>query len=69
MGGKLLQGSTALADMLRDITKEFMSNPTFVDNSQTVNNSTQSQSGPISSAYNPDATSLLLGRTTSNYYG
>lgn len=69
MGGKLLEGSTHLADMLRDITKEFMSNPTFVDNSQTVNNSTQSQSGPISSAYNPDATSLLLGRTTSNYYG
>jgi GH24 family phage-related lysozyme (muramidase) len=69
MGGKLMQGSTELADMLRDITKEFMNNPTFVDNSQIVNNSTQSQSGPISSAYNPDATSLLLGRTTSNYYG
>lgn len=69
MGGKLMEGSTHLADMLRDITKEFMSNPTFVDNSQTVNNSTQSQSGSIASVNNPDATNLLVGRTTSSYYG
>lgn len=69
MGGKLMEGSTHLADMLRDITKEFMNNPTFVDNSQTVNNSTQSQSGPIASVNDPDATNLLVGRTTSSYYG
>jgi hypothetical protein len=64
MGGKLMEGSTHLADMLRDITKEFMSNPTFVDNSQTVNNSTQSQSGSIASAHNPDATNLLVNRVS-----
>jgi hypothetical protein len=69
MGGKLMEGSTHLADMLRDITKEFMNNPTFVDNSQTVNNSTQSQSGSIASVNDPDATNLLVGRTTSSYYG
>jgi len=72
MGGKLMEGSTALADVLRDITREFMNNPTLVDNSQTINNNSQSASGSgyhIPSAYNPDATSLLLGRTTSNYYG
>lgn len=67
MGGKLMQGSTELADMLRDITKEFMNNPTFVDNSQIVNNSTQSQSGPIASVNNPDATSLLIGASSSYY--
>jgi GH24 family phage-related lysozyme (muramidase) len=71
MGGKLMQGSTALADMLRDITREFMSNPTFVDNSQTVNNSTPSAmaSSSIGSAYNADATNLLVDRATSSYYG
>jgi GH24 family phage-related lysozyme (muramidase) len=70
MGGKLMQGSTELADMLRDITKEFMNNPTFVDNSQIVNNNnSQAQSGPIASAYNQDATNLLVGRVTSSYYG
>ena len=67
MGGKLMEGSTVLADMLRDITKEFMNNPTFVDNSQIVNNSTQSQSGPIASVNNPDATSLLIGASSSYY--
>jgi hypothetical protein len=73
MGGKLMEGSTTLADILRDITREFMNNPTFVDNSQTVNNNSQSTSGSsyhIPSAYNPDATSLLIDRTTSgSYYG
>jgi hypothetical protein len=69
MGGKLMQGSTALADMLRDVTREFMSNPTFVDNSQTVNNSMPSAlaSSALGSAYNADATNLLVDRTTSNY--
>jgi hypothetical protein len=68
MGGQLRDGSIKYSDMLRDITKEFMNNPTFVDNSQTVNNSTQSQSGPIASAYNQDATNLLVGRVTSSYH-
>jgi hypothetical protein len=68
MGGQLRDGSIKYSDMLRDITKEFMNNPTFVDNSQTVNNSTQSQSGPIASAYNQDATNLLVGRVTSIYH-
>jgi hypothetical protein len=72
MGGKLMQGSTALADMLRDITREFMNNPTLVDNSQTINNNSQSASGSsyhIPSAYNSDATNLLVDRATSSYYG
>jgi hypothetical protein len=72
MGGKLMEGSTALADVLRDVTREFMNNPTLVDNSQTINNNSQSASGSsyhIPSAYNSDATNLLVDRVTSNYYG
>lgn len=69
MGGQLLRGSSELADMLRDITKEFMSNPTFVDSSQTVNNNMPpGLASAVGSAYNPDATSLLVNRTTSNFY-
>jgi len=69
MGGKLLEGSTAIADMLRDITREFMNNPTLVDNSQTVNNSMPPAlaSSALGSAYNPDATNLLVDRATSSY--
>ena len=65
MGGKLMQGSTELADMLRDITKEFMNNPTFVDNSQTVNNTMPpGLASAVGSAHNPDATNLLVNRVS-----
>jgi hypothetical protein len=61
MGGQLMKGSTTLADMLRDITREFMSNPTFVDSSQTVNNNMPPglSSAVTGSAYNPDVTVMM----------
>lgn len=64
MGGQLLKGSTDLADMLRDITREFMSNPTFVDSSQTVNNNMPPglASAVTGSAYNPDVTVMMSER-------
>lgn len=66
MGGKLMEGSTVLADMLRDVTREFMNNPTFVDSSQTVNNTMPpGLASAVGSAYNPDATNLLVDRATS----
>lgn len=68
MGGKLMEGSTHLADMLRDITKEFMSNPTFVDSSQTVNNNMPpGLASAVGSSHNPDAISLLVDKATFHY--
>ncbi len=71
MGGQLLKGSTQLADMLRDITKEFMNNPTFVDNSQTVNNGqpglAAATTGGGYSVMNPDAVALMVDKTTYHY--
>ena len=66
MGGRLSEGSIKYSDMLRDITKEFMSNPTFIDSSQTVNNTMPpGLASAVGSAYNPDATSLLVDRVAS----
>jgi hypothetical protein len=64
MGGQLLKGSSDLADMLRDITREFMSNPTFVDSSQTVNNNMPPglSAAVTGSAYNPDVTVMMSER-------
>ncbi len=64
MGGELRQGSVKYSDMLRDITKEFMSNPTFVDSSQTVNNNMPPglASAVTGSAYNPDVTPMMAER-------
>lgn len=71
LGGKLGFDSKELAAALFAVEKEFMNNPTFVDNSQTVNNSTPpaTTSSSIGSAYNSDATNLLVDRATSSYYG
>ena len=64
MGGELRQGSVKYSDMLRDITKEFMSNPTFVDSSQTVNNNMPPglASAVTGSAYNTDVTVMMSER-------
>jgi len=71
MGGQLLKGSSQLADMLRDITREFMNNPTFVDNSQTVNNGqpglTAATTGGGYSVMNPDAVALMVDKTSYHY--
>jgi hypothetical protein len=71
MGGQLLKGSSQLADMLRDITREFMNNPTFVDSSQTVNNNqpglTAATTGGGYSVMNPDAVALMVDKTTYHY--
>jgi GH24 family phage-related lysozyme (muramidase) len=69
LGGKLGFDSKELAAALFAVEKEFMNNPTFVDNSQTVNNSTPPAmtSSSIGSAYNADATNLLVDRATSSY--
>jgi hypothetical protein len=66
MGGRLKEDSIKYSDMLRDMTKEFMNNPTFVDSSQTVNNTMPpGLASAVGSAYNPDATSLLVDRVAS----
>lgn len=64
MGGQLMKGSTDLADMLRDITREFMSNPTFVDSSQTVNNNMPPglASAVTGSVYDPNVTVMMSER-------
>ena len=65
MGGKLSEGSIKYSDMLRDITKEFMNNPTFVDSSQTVNNTMPpGLASAVGSAYNADSLRDLLDRQT-----
>jgi hypothetical protein len=65
MGGKLLGGSTELADMLRDVTKELMN--TVVDNSTTVNNNNAGQAGSVTaSTYDSDILKAIMERKVWN---
>ncbi len=66
MGGKLLGGSTELADMLRDITKEFMNNPIY-DNSTTVNNNNVNGGSSVTaSTYDSDILKAIMERKVWN---
>jgi hypothetical protein len=68
MGGRLREGSVKYADMLRDITKEFMNNPTFVDSSTNVNNSTtgQQDNAVTASTWDKDVLSAIMDRRMFN---
>jgi hypothetical protein len=68
MGGQLMKGSVKYADMLRDITKEFMNNPTFVDSSTNVNNSTtgQQDNAVTASTWDKDVLSAIMDRRMFN---
>jgi len=68
MGGQLREGSVKYADMLRDITKEFMNNPTFVDSSTNVNNSTtgQQDNAVTASTWDKDVLSAIMDRRMFN---
>ncbi len=66
MGGRLMNGSTELADMLRDITKEFMNNPVY-DNSTTVNNNNMNGGSSVSaSTYDSDILKAIMERKVWN---
>lgn len=68
MGGQLMKGSTDLADMLRDVTREFMNNPTFVDSSTNVNNTTSGEQGNAVSAstWDKDVLAAIMDRRMFN---
>ena len=68
MGGQLREGSVKYADMLRDITKEFMNNPTFVDSSTNVNNSTtgQQDNAVTASTWDRDVLAAIMDRRMFN---
>jgi len=62
MGGKLGIDSTILQTALRQMNKESMNNPTFIDSSTNVSNAYAPASGVIASAYNQNITDYLVGR-------